>query len=55
VLAAYQERAGAPWRLAGWRIDPAGPARLPLRLDDLLGDAGRPGPYLRAVTALAVT
>jgi hypothetical protein len=22
VLTAYQERAGAPWRLAGWRIGP---------------------------------
>jgi hypothetical protein len=55
VLAAYQERAGAPWRLAGWRIGPAGPARLPLRLDDLLAESGLPGAYLQAVTALAVT
>jgi hypothetical protein len=54
VLAAYQERPGAPSRLAGWRIDPASPAWLPLRLGDLLADAGRPGAYLRTVTALAV-
>jgi hypothetical protein len=54
VMAAYQGQPGAPWRLAGWRMDPAGPARLPLRLDDLLADAGRPGAYLRTVTALAV-
>jgi hypothetical protein len=33
---------------------PAGPARLPLRLDDLLAEGGQPGAYLRTVTALAV-
>ena len=42
VLAVYQERTGAPWRFAGWQIGPAGPARLPLHLDDLLADTGRP-------------
>jgi hypothetical protein len=41
--------------LAGWRMDPAGPARLPLRLDDLLAEPGQPGAYLCTVTALAVT
>jgi hypothetical protein len=54
VMAAYQERPGVPWRLAGWRLGPAGPTRLALRLDDLLADAGRPGAYLRTVTALAL-
>jgi hypothetical protein len=54
VLAAYQAHPGAPWRLAGWRIGPAGPALLPLRLDDLLAEAGRPGEYFRTITALAV-
>lgn len=55
VLAVYQERTGAPWRFVGWRIGPAGPALLPLHLDDLLADTGRPGAHLQTVTALAVT
>jgi len=36
-------------------MDPAGPVRLPLRLDDLLADVGQPGGYLQAISALAVT
>lgn len=47
-----RRRAVAARRLAA---RPSRPGAAALRLDDLLADAGRPGSYLRTVSALAIT